>query len=97
MDTPITFGLFTNLKSAIVMIECNHVMKHSRHIDRRVHFVKQARMQGMFQVFKVPGEINPADVGTKNLSGTEIKNHTNDTCQSDTLKKSKRSKGSVRT
>ena len=29
----------------------------------------------MFQVFKVPGEINPADVGTKNLPGTEIKNH----------------------
>ena len=27
------------------------------------------------QVFKVPGEINPADVGTKNLPGTEIKNH----------------------
>ena len=57
------------------MIECNHVTKHSRHIDRHVLLVKQARMQGMFQVFQVPGEINPADVGTKNLSKTEIKNH----------------------
>ena len=75
LDTPITFALFTNLKSAIAMIECNHVTKRSRHSDRCVHFVKQARMQGMFQIFKVPGEINPADVGTKNLSGTEIKNH----------------------
>ena len=50
-------------------------MKHSRHIHRCVNFVKQARMQGMFQVFKVQGEIHPADVGTKNLTGTEIKNH----------------------
>ena len=75
LDTPITFALFTDSKSAIAMIECYHVTKHSRHIDRRVHFVKQARMQGMFQVFKVPGEINTTDVGTKNLSGTEIKNH----------------------
>ena len=57
------------------MIECNHLIEHSRHIDRNVHFVKQARMQVMFQFFKVPVEINPADVGTKNLSGTEIKNH----------------------
>ena len=75
LDTPITFALFTDSKSAIAMIEYNHVTKHSRHIDRCVHFVKQARLQGMFQVFKVQGEINPADVGTKNLSGTEIKNH----------------------
>ena len=76
LDTPITFALFTDSKSAIAMIECNHGTKHSRHIDRRVHFVKQARMQDMFQVFKVPGEINGADVGTsKNLFGTEIKNH----------------------
>jgi len=74
-DTPLTFALFTDSKSAIAMIECDHVTKHSRHIDRRVHFIKQARMQGMFHVFKVPGEINPADVGTKNLKGQDIKNH----------------------
>ena len=66
LDTLITFALFTDSKSAIAMIEYNDVTKHSRHIDRGVHFVKQARMQGMFQVFKVP-EINPANVGTKNL------------------------------
>ena len=57
------------------MIDCDNVTKYSRHIERRVHFVKQARMQGLIKVFKVPGEINPADIGTKNLSGTEIKKH----------------------
>ena len=30
LDTPITFALFTDLKSAIAMIKCNHVTKHSR-------------------------------------------------------------------
>ena len=49
LDTPITFALFADSKSAIAVIECNHVMKHSRHIDRRVHFVEQARVQGMFK------------------------------------------------
>ena len=75
LDAPITFALFTDSKSAIAMIECDHVTRHSRHIERRIHFVKQARMQGMFQVFKIPGEINPADVGTKNLPGVDLKKH----------------------
>ena len=75
LDTPQTLALFTDSNSAIAMIECDHVTRYSRHIQRRVHFIKQARMNGLFQVFKVPGEINPADVGTKNLSGTEIEKH----------------------
>ena len=33
LDTPITFALCNDSKSAIAMIECNHVTKHSRHID----------------------------------------------------------------
>ena len=75
LDSSLTLALFTDSKSAIAMIDCDHVTKYSRHIERRVHFVKQARMQGLIKVFKVPGEINPADVGTKNLSGTEIQKH----------------------
>ena len=75
LDSPITFAMFTDSESAIAMIDCDHVTKNSRHIDRRIHFVKQARMQGMFQVFKIPGEINPSDTGTKNLPGAEIKKH----------------------
>ena len=75
LDSPLTFAMFTDSESAIAMIDCDHVTKNSRHIDRRIHFVKQARMQGMFQVFKIPGEINPSDAGTKNLPGTEIKKH----------------------
>ena len=67
--------MFTNSESAIAMIDCDHVTKNSRHISECIHFVKQAQMQGIFQVFKVPGEINPSDAGTKNLPGAEIKKH----------------------
>ena len=67
--------MFTNSESAIAMIDCDHVTRHSRHIERHVRFVKQARLQGLFQIFKVPGELNPSDVGTKNLPGSEIKKH----------------------
>ena len=35
-----------------------------RYVDRCVHFAKHARMWGMFWVFKISGEINPADAGT---------------------------------
>ena len=27
----------------------------------------------MFKVFKIPGELNPADLGTKNLHGNDIR------------------------
>ena len=73
MDSPITFAVFSDSKSAITMIKCDHVTRHSRHIKRRVHFVKQARLQGMFVPYKVPGTINPSDMGTKNLAGADIK------------------------
>ena len=68
LDSPLTFAMFTDAESAIAMIDSDHVTKNSRHIDRRIHFVKQAQMRGMFQ-------INPSNAGTKNLLGNEIKKH----------------------
>ena len=73
LDTPITFAVFSDSKSAITMIKCDHTTRHSRHIERRVHFVKQASLQGMFTPYKVPGTMNPSDMGTKNLPGADIK------------------------
>ena len=75
LDSPLTFAMFTDSESAIAMIDCDHVTKNSRHIDRRIHIVKQAWIQDMFQVFKIPGEINPCDAGTKKLPVTIIKKH----------------------
>ena len=65
LDHQIIFAIFDNLESAISMDGCDDVAKHSSYIDHHILFVKQAWMQGMFQVFKIPSEINPADVGTQ--------------------------------
>ena len=53
LDSPLTFAMVTNSESAIAMIDCDHVTKNSRHIDHCIHFVKQAQMQGIFQVLKL--------------------------------------------
>ena len=49
--------------------------KRTRHIERRVHFVRQAYEQGLYIPYKIPGEYNPADIGTKNLNGPSIEGH----------------------
>ena len=74
-DTPLTFHVFVDSSSAIVMMNSDKVTRKAWHIERRIHFVRQARAQGVFIPHKVPGERNPADVGTKNLNGAIIVNH----------------------
>ena len=57
------------------MMNNNKDTKRTRHIERRIHFVRQAREQGLFIPYKIPGEENPSDVGTKSLNGTTIQHH----------------------
>ena len=38
-------------------------------------FLRQARENGIFVPFKIPGEMNPADLGTKNLPDSVIQSH----------------------
>ena len=49
--------------------------KRTRHIERRINFVRQARATGVFIPYKIPGEENVADVGTKNLPAATLKHH----------------------
>ena len=74
-DTPITMAAFVDSSSAIAMMNNNKDTKRTRHIQRRVHFVRQAREQGIFYPVKIDGKVNPADVGTKNLPATDIVTH----------------------
>ena len=74
-DAPLTFHTFVDSSSAIAMMNSDQVTRKARHIERRIHFVRQARAQGVFIPFKIPGEQNPADVGTKNLPGSTIVTH----------------------
>ena len=74
-DTPLTIAAFIDSSSAIAMMNNDKDTKRTRHIERRVHFVRQARIQGTFLPFKIDGKVNPSDVGTKNLPGTELRTH----------------------
>ncbi len=74
-DSPVTIAVFVDSSSAIAMINNDRDTKRTRHIQRCVHFVRQAREQGLFFPIKIPGEINPSDVGTKSLAGSTIQNH----------------------
>ena len=74
-DRPLTFLTFGNSSSAIAMMNNEKESKYTRHIARRVHFVRQARAQGLFIPVKIPGEINPADMGTEPLTGLSLSKH----------------------
>ena len=71
-DSPVTIALFTDSASAICMMNNNKDTKRTRHIERRIHFIRHAQQQGLFVPYKIAGELNPADVGTKNLRETVI-------------------------
>ena len=74
-DTLLTLHTFIDSSSALAMMNSDQVTRKARHIERRIHFVRQARAQGIFIPHKIPGELNPADVGTKNLPGSTILKH----------------------
>ena len=74
-DTPLTLHTFIDSSSALAMMNSDQVTRKARHIERRIHFVRQARAQGIFIPHKIPGEQNPADIGTKNLPGSTILKH----------------------
>ena len=79
--------LLTDSKSVIAMIECDHGTTLFRHIDPQIHFEKQARMQGMFQVFIIPVE---------STCTRPKESYTNDAHLSTGLRIPNRSKGHVR-
>ena len=68
-DSPVTMALFVDSSSAIAMMKNEKDSKQTRHIQRRVHFVRAARVDGTIQPLKIPGTENPSDIGTKNLGG----------------------------
>ena len=53
-DSPISMALFVDSTSAIAMMENKKDSKQTRHIQRRVHFVRQARLDGTMEPFQIP-------------------------------------------
>lgn len=57
------------------MTNSDHATRKARQIERTIHFVGQTRAQVIFIPHKIPGEQNPADIGTKNLPDSTILKH----------------------
>ena len=74
-DSPLTVALFTDSSSAVAMMANEKVNKRNRHIARRVHFVRDARISGKLRPYKIEGTLNPSDIGTKNLDSKTFHFH----------------------
>ena len=74
-DTPLSIPFFCDSESAIIMGKNSKDTKRTRHIQRRIHFVRDNTASRAFVPYKIGGKLNPADVGTKNLNQEVLEIH----------------------
>ena len=72
-DMPLTVPLYCDSSSAIAMANSGKDTQATRHIARRIHHVRQATALNEIQLLKISGNENPADMGTKNLDGPQLR------------------------
>lgn len=65
--------VYCDSESAIYYCKNNIENVRNKHIDIRFHFVKQFLNEGLFQLLKVPGKWNVADVLTKPVTKDKLK------------------------
>jgi hypothetical protein len=76
-DTPLSVPFLCDSESALKIGKKAKDTKRTRHIQRRIHYVRDNIASGAFTGHKIDGKLNPADTGTKNLSGEVLKTHQN--------------------
>ena len=59
-------------KSAMCMANNGKDTKHTRHISRRMHFVKNGEKCNMHKINFCEGGLQLADIGTKNVSEPDL-------------------------
>ena len=59
-------------KSAICMAKNGKDTKHTRHIARRMHFLRNGKNCKMQKIYWCEGSLQLADIGTKNLSEPDL-------------------------
>jgi hypothetical protein len=74
-DTQLSIPLVMDSSSAIAIASKSRDTRHTRHIQRRVHFVRFEFMRGNHFGVKILGTLNPSDVGTKNVDSTTLETH----------------------
>ena len=61
-----------NSKSDMYMAHNDKDTKHTRHIARRMHFVRNGEKYNMHKIDWCEGGLQLADIGTKNVSEPDI-------------------------
>ena len=74
-ETPLSIPFFFDSESAIIMRNNKKCAKRTRHIQRRVHFVRYNVESRAFILNKIDGELNPSDICTKNLNAEKMNTH----------------------
>ena len=64
--------IFLDNKSAMCMANNGKDTKHTRHIARRMHFVRNGEKYKMHKIDWCEGGLKLADIGTKNVSEPDL-------------------------
>ena len=64
--------IFLDSKSAVCMAKNGKYTKHTRHISRRMHFVRNGEKCKMHKIDWCKGGLQLPDIGTKNVSEPDL-------------------------
>jgi hypothetical protein len=73
--TPLCIPLVMDSSSAIAIASKSRDTRHTRHIQRRVHFVRFEFLRGNHFGVKILGTLNPSDIGTKHVDSATLETH----------------------
>ena len=71
-SNPSPIPILLDSKSAIAMSKSFKDTKHTRHIARRYHYVREGEIEGRFKTYWIDNELQLADIGTKNTTVEDL-------------------------
>ena len=74
-DTPLSIPVYCDSTSAIAIGSSLKDTKRTRHIQRRYHYVRDGIESGNYVLYKIDGDLNPSDIGTKHVDKETRKDH----------------------
>ena len=74
-DTSLSIPLIMDSSSAIAIASKSRDTRHTRHIQRCVHFVRFEFLRGNHFGVKMLGTFNPSDIGTKHVDSATLETH----------------------
>jgi hypothetical protein len=71
-SNPSPIPILLDSKSAIAMSKSFKDTKHTRHIARRYHYVREGETEGRFKTFWIDNTLQISDIGTKNTTVEDL-------------------------